>query len=144
LIMGGSTFWSACCRPTMPSALPRPSAWSSCACCRAGAGRRIWRRGDLCGRTCADGKRGLFTSWITDHRHAGPVPVLLVILGTRMARRSRICPLGLARAVPGVRDPAGDFGVDPPVHGRIAGLRHEGGRPWLQCADTEAFGRWKT
>jgi hypothetical protein len=74
------------------------------------------------------GKRGAYTSWIQTTATLGLFLSLMVILGTRTDRRSRLCRLGLARSVHRLDPAAGRVGLDPPEHERVARLPEDEGR----------------
>ena len=81
----------------------------------------------------------------SDHRHAGPVPVADGDFGHAHHRwRRSVRRLGLAHSVHRVHRTAGHFGVDSPVHERIACLPEDEGRGQdLKAPLKESFGEWK-
>jgi MFS family permease len=112
LIMGALDLLVGCCRATPASAWRRRSPDRAAHAAGPRAGRRIRRRRHLCGRTCAAGKRGFYTSWIQTTATLGLFLSLLVILACRT--------LGEAFEVWGWRIPflvsivlLGDLGLHP-------------------------------
>ena len=82
------------------------------------------------------GKRGLLHGVHPDHGDDRPVPVAAGHSRHPHAdRRRRIPGLGLAHSVPDLGRAAGDFGLDPAVDERVAGIcQDEGGRQDVESA----------
>ena len=88
-----------------------------------GAGRRIWRRGDLRRRTCAARQTRLLHLMDSNHRDARPVHGAAArARHPHLPGRTDLRRLGLAYSVPAVGHPAGGFDLDPPAARRIAGV----------------------
>ena len=78
------------------------------------ARRRIWRRGDLRRRTCADEQARLLHLVDPDHRDARPVHGAAADpRHPHRDGRSRLRRLGLAHSVPALGDPARGVDLDP-------------------------------
>ncbi len=94
--------WSACCRATRPSALPRRSFSSCCACLQGLAlGGEYGGAATYVAEHAPDGKRGLYTSWIQTTATHGPVPVAARDPRVpRVDEHRKFRSLGLAHSVP--------------------------------------------
>ena len=93
-----------------------------------GAGRRVWRGGDLRGRTCAARPSRLCHELDPDHGDPGLLPVARGHRDLpRPDGRQGVRRLGLARAVPGLAHPADLLGLYPAQAERVADLHPDEG-----------------
>ena len=89
-----------------------------------GAGRRIWRRGSVCGRACPRQQARLLHQLHPDHGDAGPVRLADRDSGdAKLDVEGRLRRLWLAHSFPDLHHPGDHLALHPPEDEGVAHLR---------------------